>query len=131
VPISYIRLIVKHPKNDLKWLTQKVGIEPQACYTIGDEIITPKGTKSGDISGYSLWSGDFSFTNSETFDLMFSKLIDSVNSSVVELSDIVKSGGVISLIFDLDGRVSFSGSVLLDRIEKSIRSGIDFQFQVV
>ena len=107
-----ISLRAKHPKDDLLFLTDLLGMQPRTSWLAGESRCTPKGTELGGTRPNSYWVARLTEeeTDSETWQLedFIEQSLEKLSPHSEILEKFVKSGGTLEFYVSLYGARNFS-----------------------
>lgn len=103
-PFKYrVVLTIKHPNLDARRISRTLGIKPTNHWTAGEGRVTPAGTRLPGTNAASLWTASKEVAGDRFFFGGVLDLVTRLESAAHFISEIVESGGTISIIIQLPG----------------------------
>jgi len=129
-----ISLRAKHPKDDLAFMTEVFGKQPNVSWVAGEERKTPKGTSIGGTRSNSYWVTRLTEeeTDSEAWQLedYLEQIYKEISPKIELLASFLESGGRLELYVSLFGARNFGLVLNPDLLSRLGTAKVELQLDI-
>lgn len=117
-------LTIKHPTIEPATISEALGLSPTRSWTAGEPRTTPAGTVLPGVNPASFWSLSEARTGHREFFAAALDMVQNLERSVDFLSHLTDSGGIISIVVQLPGKVNIGDQIAPGELMRIARLGI-------
>lgn len=125
-----VRLLVKHRKIDLSYLTKALGMEPDTLWLAGARRTSPRGEIISGVYRDSVWSHAIEINGKRAFFSELNKFVRKLTRHKSALRRTTRTGGKVELIVELPGGVNIGDSISWESMKTLSALCIDLGIEV-
>ena len=125
-----LRVLIKHPAENLEMLSRESGLVPSLCAQRGDQRIDRDGTKLAAVHPSSIWQHTRLVVHSRRFSNGITSLLDALAPAAASIKAVRETGGSAQLILELDGTRNIGDVIQASQLRRLDELGLDFGLEV-
>jgi hypothetical protein len=125
-----LRVLIKHPTENLEAFSRETGLMPSICAQRGDQRLGPDGAKLSAVHASSIWQYTRLVAHSRRFSNGITSLLDALTPAAASIQAIRAAGGSADLILELDGNRNIGDEIQGSELRRLAELGLDFALEV-
>lgn len=125
-----LRVLIKHPTENLEVFSRETGLTPSLCAQRGDQSIGRDGTQLSAVHPTSIWQHTRLVAHSRRFSNGITSLLDALTPAAASIKALRAAGGSADFILELDGTRNIGDVIEAGELRRLAELGLDFGLEV-